>query len=85
MLEGLRTRPFVGRDDEQEHVHPGRAGEHVVQEALVPRHVDDAGFDAVVKAQVREAQVERHAAHLLFEPPSGFGAGQRPDERHDLP
>ena len=81
MLDGLRAHAFVGGDDQQQQFHARGAGEHVVQEALVAGHVDDPGFDAVVVAQVREAEVERHPAQLLFDPAVGIGAGQRADER----
>ena len=81
MLDGLRPHAFVRRDDEQQHVHPGRAREHVVQKALVPGHVDDPRLDAVVEAQVRETEVERHPAQALFDPAIGIGPRQRADQR----
>ncbi len=42
MLERLRHHPVVGRDHQQHEIDAGRAGEHGVDEALVPRHVDEA-------------------------------------------
>gem|GEM_PF-4310505 len=41
-----------------------------MNEALVTGHVDDPRFDAVIEAQVREAEVERNAAAPLFFPGS---------------
>ena len=42
MLARLRHRPVVGRYDQQHVVDAGCAGQHVVQELLVPGHVDEA-------------------------------------------
>ncbi len=81
MLHRLRPHAVVRGDDQQEQFHPGRAGEHVVHEALVPGNVDDPRFDAVVEAQVREPEVERHPTQLLLDPAIGIGAGERAHER----
>jgi hypothetical protein len=81
VLEGLRTRSLVCGDNEQQHVHPGRAGKHIVHEAFVTRHVDEARFDAVGKAQMREAEIERHAAPALFFPAIGLGSGECAHQR----
>ena len=43
--------------------------------------IDDAGFCAVIEPQMREAEVERHAARAFLFPAIGIGAGQRLDER----
>ena len=40
MLVRLRPRALGGVDHEQEQVDPGRAGDHVADEPLVPGHVD---------------------------------------------
>ena len=81
MLERLRHDAFVGVHDEQQQLHARGAGEHVVQEALVAGHVDDAALDSVVEAQVREPEIERHAALALFDPAIGVRSGERRDER----
>ena len=81
MLDRLRHHAFVGVDDQQQELHAGCAGQHVVQETLVAGHVDDAAFDSVVEAQVREAEIERHAAHSLFDQAIGVRSGERADQR----
>ena len=47
MLARLRHDPVVGRDDQQHEVDAGGAGQHVVHEALVAGHVDEAEHVAV--------------------------------------
>ncbi len=54
MLERLGANAFVRRDDQQQQLHAGGAGQHVVQKSLVTGDVDDPGLDAVVVSQVRE-------------------------------
>ena len=81
MLDRLRPRPFVRRNDQQQQFHPRGTRQHVVQEALVARDVDDPRLDAVVETQVRETEIERHPAQLLLEPAIRIGAGERLDER----
>ncbi len=81
MLERLRHNAFVDIHDEQQQLHAGSTGEHVVQEFLVARHVDDSGLDAVVEAQVREAEIERHAALAFLGPAVGVRSRQGLDQR----
>ena len=40
VLAGLRHHRVVGRDDQHRQVQPRRPGQHVADEPLVPRHVD---------------------------------------------
>ena len=60
---------------------PRRAGEHVLDEALVARHVDDADPHAAAELERREAEVDRDAALLLLGQPVGVDPGQRAHER----
>ena len=46
MLAGLGHDAVVGRDDEQGVLARGDAGDHVVHEAVVPGHVDEADSSA---------------------------------------
>lgn len=80
VLARLRHYAFVGVDHQQEHVHSGGAGEHIVQEAFVTGNVDDSGFDSIVENEVRESQIERHAAQPFFQPTIRIGSGQRRNE-----
>ena len=80
MLERLRHDAFAGIHDEQQKLHSRRAGQHIVQEALVPRHIDDAALGSVVETKMGEAEIERHAPRLLLLPAIGIRSGQRLDE-----
>ena len=42
MLARLRHHAVVGGDDQQHEIDAGRARQHVVDEPLVARHVDEA-------------------------------------------
>ena len=81
MLARLRHHAFVGRDHEQHDVDPADAAQHVLDEALVPRHVDDAEVDACGRHERREPQVDRDAAPLLFRQAIGVDSGQAAHER----
>ena len=77
MFECLRHHAVIRRDHQQEQFHAGCARQHVVQKALVTGNVNDPSLDPVIEAQVRKTQIQRHPAHLLFEPAIGIGAGER--------
>ena len=81
MLARLRHDAVIGRDDQQHEIDAGRAGQHVVHELLVPRHVDEAEHAAVRRRQVGEAEIDRDAARLLLLQAVGIDAGQRAHER----
>ena len=81
MLLGLGHDPFVGGDDQQRDINPADAGEHVLDEALVSRHVHDAGGASAGQRQPGEAEVNSHAARLLLGEAVGVHAGERGDER----
>ncbi len=81
VLAGLGHHALVGGDDEQHQVHAAHAGEHVLDEALVPGHVHDAEVHAAGRDERREAEVDGDAALLLFGQPVGVHAGQAAHER----
>jgi hypothetical protein len=60
----LRHWPVVGRDDEKCKLLPGDAGDHIVYELMMPRHVDEADCTVV---DVRESQINRQTALLFFD------------------
>src|SRR5262249_11918376 len=70
---------LVRRDDEERHIYSADAGQHVLDEALVPRHVHDAGLAPTGQGQPGEAEVNRHAARLLLGQAIGINAGERAD------
>src|SRR5579875_3455524 len=67
-------------DDEEQDLHACRSGQHVVQKAFVAGNVDDPRLDTIVEPQVREPEIERHPAQLLFAPAVRIGSGQRSHE-----
>ena len=81
MLDGLRLDAFGRRHDQQGGIDAGGAGQHVVHEALVARHVDEAELPAVAQVAVGVAEIDGDAARLLFLQAIGIDAGQRFDER----
>src|SRR5260370_8395302 len=66
MLLALRHHAVVGCDREQHEVHPMRTGEHVADEPLMARDVDHARARPVPEREIREPEVDRDAALLLF-------------------
>src|SRR5712692_7884780 len=66
MLLALRHHAVVGRDREQHEVHPMRTGKHVADEPLMARDVDHARARPVPEGEIREPEVDRDAALLLF-------------------
>src|SRR5262247_3231523 len=81
MLARLRHHTLVGRDDQHRQVDPADAGQHVLDEALVPRDVDDLDREPTRLLEERESEIDRDAAGLLFGKTVGVGAGQRLDQR----
>ncbi len=84
MLTRLRHDRLVCRNDEHHDVDAADPGEHVLDEPLVARHVDEGQRDVIrpahVHVQVGEAEVDRDAALLLFLEAIRIGPGQRADE-----
>src|SRR5579872_5588811 len=81
MLLALRHHAVVGGDGEQHEVDTVRARQHVADEALMPRDIDDARARSVGQREIREAEIDRDPALLLFLQAVGVVAGQRLDER----
>ena len=81
MLDRLRLDALGRRHDQQRGIDAGGAGQHVVHEALVARHVDEAELPAVAQVAVGVAEIDGDAARLLFLQAIGVDAGQRFDQR----
>ena len=81
MLAGLRHHAVVRRDHQQHDVDAGGAGQHVVHEALVARHVDETEHLAIRQRRIGVTEVDGDAARLLFLEAIGIHAGERLDER----
>ena len=67
--------------DEEHQVDAADAGQHVLDEALVAGHVDEAEAEAGRELQVREAEIDGDAAALLLFEAVGVDAGEGFDER----
>ena len=80
MLVRLRARALGRVDHEQEEVDPARPGDHVADEPLVARDVDQREPRPVGQFERRVAEVDRDPALLLLGQPVRVLPGQRPDE-----
>jgi len=81
MLVRLGHYAVISRDDEQQEVDAGSAGQHRVDEFLMAGHVDEADDRAVCLGPISEAERDRDAARLLLFQTVGIDAGQPPDQR----
>ena len=81
MLVRLRHDAVVGGDDEDDHIHAVRAGDHVADEVHMARHIHDADDALVGQAARGEAQVNGQAALFLLGQRVGLAAGEQLDER----
>ena len=80
VLARLRHHRFVGGHHQHDQVDAADARQHVLDEPLVPRHIDEGEIHAA-DFLVREAQVDRDPARLLFLQPIGIGPGERAHQR----
>ncbi len=80
MLSGLGHDAFVSGHDQQSQVDAADAGQHVLDEALMAGHVDDADFAAAGQLEPGEAEVDGHAPVLLLLEAVGVDAGERPHQ-----
>jgi hypothetical protein len=77
MFFGLRHHSFVGSDDEQGQVYSAYAGQHILDEMLMPWYIDDTYLPAAGQLQPGEAEVDGHAPFLFFLQTVGVYAGER--------
>ncbi len=66
MFPCLRHDRFVRCDNQQNRLDTSRACEHVLDEAFVAWYIHKADTVAAGKRKVREAEINRNAARLLF-------------------
>ena len=80
MFAGLRLDGGICRDDQQHQVDAAYSGQHVADKTLMPGDIDKAQLEQGTvrrsQLQVRESEVNRDAAALLFFQPVGVDAGQ---------
>jgi hypothetical protein len=65
MLARLRHHRLIGSDDEHGEVDTTGASQHVLDEALMTRDVDEGEVDAVA-CKVCETEIDCNPARLLF-------------------
>ena len=65
MLFGLRHNAVVGGDGKQHEIDAVRAGEHILDKALVAGHVDDARRSTVRQIEMGETAVGRKTLEEL--------------------
>ena len=63
---GLGHDAVIGGDGEENQIDAVRAGEHVFDEALVARDIDDARLRSVGKIKMSKPQINGDAAFLFF-------------------
>ncbi len=80
MLARLRHHRVIRRDDQKRQVQPGRAGEHVSNESLVARDINQ-GESATRQIKRSKSQVDGDAAEFLGGEPIRLDAGQGPHQR----
>ena len=80
MLLRLRHPALVGGNDEQSDVDGLDPGEHVLQEALVPGHVDERDLARRLESHPCEPEVDGQPAFLLLSPSIGVTTGERLDQ-----
>ena len=66
VLARLRHYAVVGRYDEHDRVYARGSRDHLADEFLVSRHVDDADSLSRRQREGREAELYRHAAFLFL-------------------
>jgi hypothetical protein len=79
VLLGLRLDALVGGHHQQGEVHAGGPGDHGVDEALVPGHVDEVELD-IPLLEVGETEVDGDPSGLLLGQPVAVDAGQGPNQ-----
>jgi hypothetical protein len=80
VFHGLGHDPLVGGHHEKDQVDTGRSGDHVVDEFLVARHIDDAQAQPGGQGQRGEAQFDRDASLLLLFQSVRVDPGEGPHE-----
>ena len=80
MLAGLRHHRLVRGDDENDEVDAADAGQHVLDESLMARNVDERQMQAL-DCRMGETEIDGDASRLFLLEPVRIGAGQRLHER----
>ena len=80
MLASLRHHRIIGRDDQEREIEPRCAREHVADEPLVARHVNERQV-IIAQLERRESQIDGDSALFLSGQPIGIDPRQGAHER----
>ncbi|MEZ5831798.1 MAG: hypothetical protein R3D05_11515 [Dongiaceae bacterium] len=80
VLTGLRHDAVIGGHNQQHEIDAGRAGQHVVHELFMARHVDEADDPAIRPRPIGKAEIEGDAARLFLRQAVGVDTGQCPHQ-----
>src|SRR5215471_11005863 len=75
MLDGLRHDAVVGSDHNKGMIHIADSRQHVLDKALMARHVDEAYEPAIRQRHIRKAEIDGETARLLLRQPICVDAG----------
>jgi hypothetical protein len=81
VLERLCVRTVIGGDHQHRGIDLTRPDEHVADQLVVPRDVDEVELDPIVEREMGVADVDGHPAAPLLGEAVGVDAGERPEER----
>jgi hypothetical protein len=79
MFARLRHHALVGGNDECQEIDAVCPGQHVFDETLVARNIDEADFQ-VIEFEIGKTEVNGNAATFFFGKSIGIGAGEGADE-----
>ena len=79
MLSCLRHDPFIRRNDHEDAIDAGGAGDHGPNEVLMPGNIDQVQ-DAAGSVEIGEPEHDGEAALPLFSQSVGLYSSQRSDE-----
>ena len=80
MLHGLGHEALVRRHHQHGKVDAAGTGQHILDEFLVARHVDNAGLRMIVKLDMGKAQLDGNAPLFLLDKAVSVDTGQGLDE-----
>ena len=81
VLVRLRAESIVRSHDEQCSIDLAGTDEHVADQLVVPRHVDEVDRRAVVEIEMGIPDIDRHAAPTLLGEAVRIDPGERAEQR----
>src|SRR5215471_13321354 len=81
MLARLRHHRFVSRDDQHNKVDTADTCQHVLDEALMARNIDESDQGIGIEREVGKADIDRDSPLLLFLETVGIYPGECFDQR----